>query len=123
MSNLVRKKITVRAKGKTFQRSVMVRAGDKVKSGARKVGKFLNKHKGKIAAGVALAGTAYLGHKHHAAISHFAKNVVAAHSEGVSRGVKFNKAAQQAQWSKRKTAEHTVKGYRQGFSKRMARGT
>ena len=59
---LTRKKITVRGKsGKTFQRSVMVRAGEAVKRTAGKVAKFVGKHKGKIAAGVALAGAAGIG--------------------------------------------------------------
>lgn len=64
MAGLVRKKITVRGKsGKTFQRSVMVRAGEAV----RRAGSFLNRHKGKIALGIgaaALAGGAVALHKH-----------------------------------------------------------
>lgn len=55
MAGLVRKKVTVRSKkGKTYQRSVMVRAGEAVK----RVGRFIGKHKGKIALGV---GAAALG--------------------------------------------------------------
>jgi hypothetical protein len=61
---LTKKKITVRSKsGKTFQRSVMVRAGDAVK----RVGRFVSKHKGAIAAGAAaaaLAGGAIALNKH-----------------------------------------------------------
>lgn len=63
---LTRKKVTVRGKnGKTFQRSVMVRAGDAIKRTAGKVGSFLNKHKGKIAVGAALAGGAALALNKH----------------------------------------------------------
>lgn len=69
MSGLVRRKITVKnRKGKTYQRSVMVRAGAAV----RKAGRFLNKHKGKIAGAVALTAAAAYGlhrlDKHGAAI-------------------------------------------------------
>lgn len=63
MSGLTKKKVTVRTKrGKTYQRSVMVRAGEAV----RRAGSFLNRHKGKIALGVgalALAGGAAALHK------------------------------------------------------------
>ena len=64
MAGLTRKKVTVRTKrGKTYQRSVMVRAGEAV----RRAGSFLNRHKGKIAAGVGAAalgaGALALAHK------------------------------------------------------------
>lgn len=63
-AGLTRKKVQVRLKsGKTIQRSMMVRAGDAVKSGVKRVGGFVNRHKGKIAGAAALAGAAYLGHK------------------------------------------------------------
>ena len=60
MAGLVRKKVTVRSKkGKTYQRSVMVRAGEAVK----RVGQFVSKHKGKIAAGaIATAGMVAAAH-------------------------------------------------------------
>lgn len=66
---LIRKKITVRGKsGKTFQRSVMVRAGEAVKRTAGKVAKFVGKHKGRLAAGAAVIGAgavaAHYGIKH-----------------------------------------------------------
>lgn len=67
MAGLVRKKITVRGKKGTYQRSVMVRAGEAVKRTAGKVAKFVGKHKGKIAAGVGAAaltaGALALAHK------------------------------------------------------------
>ncbi len=79
MAGLVRKKVTVRGKsGKTFQRSVMVRAGEAVKRTAGKVGKFVSKHKGKIAGAAALAGAAYLGIKHGSKIAGAARGVGAA---------------------------------------------
>ena len=61
-------KKSVRSKsGKTVQRSYWVKgadaakaAGGKIKGAARAAGGFLNRHKGKIAAGAALAGTAAL---------------------------------------------------------------
>ena len=55
MAGLTRKKVKVRSKsGKVYQRSVMVRAGDAVK----RVGRFVSKHKGTIAAGAAAAALA-----------------------------------------------------------------
>ena len=79
MAGLVRKKITVRGKsGKTFQRSVMVRAGEAVKRTAGKVGRFVNKHKGKIAGAAALASAAYLGVRHGSQIAGAAKGLHAA---------------------------------------------
>ena len=73
---LTRKKITVRGKsGKTFQRSVMVRAGEAVKRTAGKVAKFVGKHKGKIAGAAALAGAAYLGARHGGQIAGAAKGL------------------------------------------------
>ena len=61
---LSRKKITVKGKsGKTYQRSVMVRAGEAIKRTGQRVGRFMNKHKGKLAvAGAVLVGTAVAGH-------------------------------------------------------------
>lgn len=47
---------TVRSKKGTVKRSYWVRAGETVKSGARKVADFVGRHKGKIAAGAAAAG-------------------------------------------------------------------
>lgn len=73
---LTRKKITVRGKsGKTFQRSVMVRAGEAVKRTAKKVAGFVGKHKGKIAGAAALAGAAYLGVRHRSQIGGLAKGL------------------------------------------------
>lgn len=73
---LTRKKITVRGKsGKTFQRSVMVRAGEAVKRTAKKVAGFVGKHKGKIAGAAALAGAAYLGVRHRGQIAGAAKGL------------------------------------------------
>lgn len=67
MAGLVRKKVTVRGKKGTYQRSVMVRAGEAVKRTASKVAKFVDRHKGKIAAGVGAAalgaGALALAHK------------------------------------------------------------
>lgn len=64
-------KKSVRSKsGKTVQRSYWVKgadaakaAGGKIKGAARAAGGFLNRHKGKIAAGVGLAAAAYGAHK------------------------------------------------------------
>lgn len=64
-------KKSVRTKsGKTVQRSYWVKgadaakaAGGKIKGAARAAGGFLNRHKGKIAAGVGLAAAAYGAHK------------------------------------------------------------
>lgn len=86
---LTRKKITVRGKnGKTFQRSVMVRAGEAVKRTAGKVGRFVNKHKGKIAAvagAAALAGgLAYAHKKGHINLGGMASN--ARHAAGTAAG-------------------------------------
>ena len=54
---LTRKKITVKGKRGTYQRSVMVRADEAVKRAAGMVGRFANKHKGKLAvAGALVAG-------------------------------------------------------------------
>lgn len=55
---------SVRGKKGTVRRTYWVKAKDAVKG----AGRFLNKHKGKIAAGAALAGAAYLGAKHRGAI-------------------------------------------------------
>lgn len=75
MSGLTRKKIKVRSKsGKTYQRSVLVRAGEKV-------GRFVNKHKGKIAiAGAALVGAAVAGHFAHSRRVADASRAGAAHA-------------------------------------------
>lgn len=86
---LTKKKITVRSKsGKTFQRSVMVRAGEAVKRTAGKVGRFVNKHKGKIAAvagAAALAGgLAYAHKKGHINLGGMASN--ARHAAGTAAG-------------------------------------
>ena len=78
MAGLVRKKITVRGKKGTYQRSVMVRAGEAVKRTAGKVAKFVGKHKGKIAGAAALAGAAYLGVRHGSQIAGAAKGLHAA---------------------------------------------
>lgn len=59
-------KVTKNVKGKKgmVRRSYWVRGSNAVKAGAKKLGGFVNKHKGKIAAAAALAGAAYLGVKH-----------------------------------------------------------
>lgn len=64
-------KVTKNVKGKKgmVRRSYWVRGKEAAKSGAKKIGGFLNKHKGKIAAGAALAGAAYMGVKHGSKIS------------------------------------------------------
>ena len=77
MAGLVRKKITVRGKsGKTFQRSVMVRAGEAVKRTASKVGKFVGRHKGKIAAAAAISA-GLLAARHGGQIAGAAKGLAA----------------------------------------------
>lgn len=55
---------SVRGKKGTVRRTYWVRTKEAVKG----AGRFLNKHKGKIAAGAALAGAAYLASKHRGAI-------------------------------------------------------
>ena len=59
-------KVTKNVKGKKgmVRRSYWVRGKDAVKAGAKKLGGFVSKHKGKIAAAAAIAGGAYLGVKH-----------------------------------------------------------
>lgn len=59
-------KVTKSVKGKKgmVRRSYWVRGTDAVKSGAKKLGSFVNRHKGKIAGAAALAGAAYLGMRH-----------------------------------------------------------
>lgn len=115
-------KVTKNVKGKKgmVRRSYWVRGTDAVKSGAKKLGSFANRHKGKIAAAAALAGAAYLGHKHRGALSSAVERARAAHEAGKKRAGKFNKAAQQAEWGRRATVEHTVKGYAQGSGLRDA---
>lgn len=100
---LTRKKITVRSKqGKTYQRSVMVRAGESIKRTAGAVGRFVNKHKGKIVAGAAVGGLALA-----ATIAHkrSADRVAAAHAHATSEA-----AARAAQsWASAATAGARVK--------------
>lgn len=64
-------KVTKNVKGKKgmVRRSYWVRGKDAVKAGAKKLGGFVSKHKGKIAGAAALAGAAYLGVKHGSKIS------------------------------------------------------
>ena len=108
MAGLVRKKVTVRGKsGKTFQRSVMVRAGEAVKRTAGKVGRFVNKHKGKIAGAAALAGAAYLGIKHGSKIAGAARGVGMALNTQKHYGEKL---------SLRERARGVVQGARLGAS-------
>lgn len=83
MSGLTRKKIKVRSKsGKTYQRSVLVRAGEKV-------GRFVNKHKGKIAiaAGAAVVGglalASHMAHKRR--VSDAIRTAAASHVQGSVR--------------------------------------
>lgn len=85
-------KVTKNVKGKKgmVRRSYWVRGSNAVKAGAKKLGGFVNKHKGKIAAAAALAGAAYLGRKHGAAIMSAARS---AHSAGVSKATSQYKAA------------------------------
>ncbi len=134
---LTRKKITVRGKnGKTFQRSVMVRAGEAVKRTAGKVGRFVNKHKGKIAAvagAAALAGgLAYAHKKGHINLGGMASRVASAvraapaaakarHAEGMAKARTGVKAAshpdREAQGKSRgrvAQAVAAVKGYARG---------
>lgn len=56
---------SVRGKKGTVRRTYWVKTKDAVKG----AGRFLNKHKGKIAGAALLAGAAYLGHKHRGALS------------------------------------------------------
>jgi len=63
-------KVTKNVKGKKgmVRRSYWVRGSNAVKAGAKKLGGFVNKHKGKIAGVAALAGAAYrlgLAHQGH----------------------------------------------------------
>lgn len=64
-------KVTKNVKGKKGMvlRSYWVRGSNAVKAGAKKLGGFVNKHKGKIAGVAALAGATYLGVKHGSKIS------------------------------------------------------
>jgi hypothetical protein len=129
MSGLVRKKISVRSKsGKTYQRSILGRAGDSAKKTAKRVGGFVSRHKGKIAGAAALAGAAYLGHKHGVGnLARAAAKVPEAHKAGVERGAKFHKVAVASGWAggvshkdwSHRTVRHAAKGYVQGFRKKM----
>lgn len=107
MAGLVRKKITVRGKKGTYQRSVMVRAGEAVRRTAGKVGRFVNKHKGKIAGAAALAGAAYLGIKHGSKIAGAARGVGMALNTQKHYGEKL---------SLRERARGVVQGARLGAS-------
>lgn len=63
-AGLTRKKITVHGRKGAFQRSVMVRSGAKKPGLVRRVAGFINKHQGKIAAGLAIGtGAALLHHR------------------------------------------------------------
>jgi len=64
MSGLTRKKVTVKGKRGTYQRSVMVRAGEAIKRTAGKVGRFANKHKGKLGVAGALVAGAVMARNH-----------------------------------------------------------
>ena len=59
-------KVTKNVRGKKgmVRRSYWVRGKDAVKAGAKKLGSFVSRHKGKIAGAAALAGAAYLGTRH-----------------------------------------------------------
>ena len=96
-------KVTKSVKGKKgmVRRSYWVRGTDAVKSGAKKLGSFVNRHKGKIAGAAALAGAAYLGRKHGAAIRKHGAAIMSllgraarsAHSAGVRKATSQYKAA------------------------------
>ena len=60
---------TVRGKHGSVRRSYWVRGTEAVKGAAKKVRAFVGRHKGKIAAGAALAGAAALAYKGHRAYS------------------------------------------------------
>lgn len=123
-AGLVQKKVTAHRKGKTFQRSAWVRASGT----AKKVGRFVGRHKGKIAGAAALTGAALLAARHHGTISHVARHGYGAHTAGVSRAEKFHKVAVSSGWAKgfgphdwsKRTVAHAAKGYQQGFRKHMA---
>ncbi len=66
---------TVRGKKGTVRRTYWV------KSAAQKVGGFLSKHKGKIAAGAALAGAGLLAHRHRLALRGAYHGAKAMHQE------------------------------------------
>lgn len=116
---LIRKKITVRGKsGKTFQRSVMVRAGEAVKRTAGRVGRFVNKHKGKIAAvagAAALAGgLAYAHKKGHINLGGMASN--ARHAAGTAAGA-AKAGASRVAGAARSAAEGVRARHAEGMSK------
>lgn len=142
MGGLSKKTITVKSrKGKTFQRTIMARAGDSAKKTVKRVGGFVNRHKGKIAGAAALAGAAYLGHKHGIRavdVARAAARIPAAHREGAAKAAKFHKSAVASGWAKKttvasdgfdkgmsagawshRTVRHAAKGYAQGFRSKM----
>lgn len=81
MANLVRKKVTVRSKkGKTYQRTIFVRAGDAVRA-----------HGGKALVGAALVGAALLARKHQSSLSHHA-SALGKHATSYRRGAGANLA-------------------------------
>jgi hypothetical protein len=73
---------TVRGKHGSVKRSYWVRGTEAVKGAAKKVGAFVGRHKGKIAAGTALAATLALAYKGHSAYSSL--------SAAQKRGLKSN---------------------------------
>lgn len=81
MANLVRRKVTVRSKkGKTYQRTIFVRAGDAVRA-----------HGGKVLAGAALVGAALLARKHQSSLSHHV-SALGKHATAYRRGAGANLA-------------------------------
>lgn len=108
MAGLTRKKVKVRSKsGKTYQRSVMVRAGSAVK----RVGSFLNRNKGRIAAGAAVIGLGAL------AAHHGIKNASAIHGTFTSLRAAAGSMKDRGEKSRfQHLREHATKGFMTGHA-------
>ncbi len=125
------KKVTKTVKGK--KGSVVRTYWVKTKEGAKAAGRFINKHKGKIAGAAALTAAAALAYKHRGslnreglkkagdAVKGAAESVKTAHAAGKSRADKFRRAAshpdrvaQGKSTGRARVAYETAKGYVQG---------
>jgi len=108
----------------------------KAKEGAKATGRFLNKHKGKIAGAAALTAAAALAYKHRgslnreslkraeASVKGAAQAARTAHEAGKARADKFRKAAshpdrvaQGKSTGPARVAYETAKGYAQGVNR------
>lgn len=97
---------TVRGKRGTVRRTYWV------KSAAQKVGGFLNRHKGKIAAGAALAGAGLLASRHRLALRGAYHGAKATHQE--NRAINAGNARYGKGMGMLQQAKHVLSGARTG---------